>query len=380
MTFLLRPFLSLLPSTVAEPAPPMASPPRQLLTYSPPWYRLGDADYPLMAFAYGLLAACTVWVFESLIHNILFTSDLHISVAEAASLFTFKGANWWDIFRWSVRGRGLRRNKRAHIAILLRIVIIAVDVCIIVCAVPRELVVFEKDIGNPMINFQRRGNALFKTPNAAVLEFNSCIWDKTTFDSFTPNAAILVCSTQNTFEGTKSLTANTSELAFMVTYNQSMERLVFNSMSDNAVFFITHNLFLPSDETRNATTFSLPLPVDVAEQAIEALSNDADFRQKCRSVRRQNMNEPAQYFTCNRQFVRDTNDLRQKVIIATMQNVFTEKIDPSERLFRKVKPAGAVEIDNTGRGAEIGTVNRPFVVSFHSFLHSIFSSQLTNFR
>lgn len=334
------------------------------LTYTPPWYRIGDADQSLIALAYGLLAMCTVWVFESLVHNLLFSSDLHISVAEAAALFTFKSAAWPDIFRWSLRGRGLRRNKRAHVAVFLRLIITAVDVLIVVCAVPKSFRVYERDTGTPMINFQRRGNRLLPKPNSAIFEFNACIWDKTVFDSFTPNAAILICSTQNSFEKSTSTSSNSNDIAFMVTHNRSFERLVFKSMSDSAVFFITHNLFIPGDEGRVSTTFSLPLPTNVAEQAVQALSSDPEFRRKCKRIPRERapINGEGEYFTCDRRIVPDTNELRQRVIIATLKSIYTTRIDARGRKFRKVKPGG-MEHPPTPMGEYIGTVNRPLVVS-----------------
>jgi len=197
---------------------------KHFLTYEAPWYQYGDADQPEFAILYGLIAIATMWIVESILHNLLFSSGDHISVAEVAALFTFKGASWSEIFRWNLRGRGIRRSRRAHIAILLRLVVTLVDIAIVVLAVPRDFPVKESFIGRPIITFDTQPPArkLLPKPSAIPFELHTCIWDKVQFRKFTPNAAIMVCFTSLSFE--KPSPSGIRSNGFSVKYVSELER------------------------------------------------------------------------------------------------------------------------------------------------------------
>lgn len=338
---------------------------KHFLTYEAPWYQYGDADQPEFAILYGLIAIATMWIVESILHNLLFSSGDHISVAEVAALFTFKGASWSEIFRWNLRGRGIRRSRRAHIAILLRLVVTLVDIAIVVLAVPRDFPVKESFIGRPIITFDTQPPArkLLPKPSAIPFELHTCIWDKVQFRKFTPNAAIMVCFTSLSFE--KPSPSGIRSNGFSVKYVSELERISFQSHPDDIEFFLTHNLFLPADSGRPASTYSLPLPADIVAQTSNMLARKLDGCNRfpgrtagTDSFRCQNNNQTSGF------------ELRKKVIIEMLNSTYTKRIFPEEirknrtKNLRKVRGQG--NIDSSDQ--EIGTVNRPYLCVFPALI------------
>eukprot|EP00171_Calliarthron_tuberculosum_P015177 IDg15177t1 len=145
------------------------------MQYEPTWYHVGDADKKVFAVLYGVLAIATVWVFESIVHLLLFSSNLHISLSEAAALVTFKGASCPASLRWAVSSRrGAKRCRRAYFAFLLRILVTLVDIAIVVLAVPQDINISEDHVGSTQLNLlaSSTGNKLLPNLKSSVLESN----------------------------------------------------------------------------------------------------------------------------------------------------------------------------------------------------------------
>jgi len=107
------------------------------LTPDQKWYRIGDADEAGFAILNGIIAMTTVWLFENLVENLLFSSKMAKYISEAAALLAFQGASWIDIAKWNFDGQpGRRRNRRTYIAVLLRVLIIFADVFIVFLSSP----------------------------------------------------------------------------------------------------------------------------------------------------------------------------------------------------------------------------------------------------
>lgn len=131
----------------------------------------------------------SIWLFENLVENLLFCLQ-HDHISEAAALLVFQGASWMDIVTWNFRGQpGMRRNRRAYIAVLLRVAIIFVDIFIVFLSIPREMKVFESDVGRPSLNLKRIGNKLLPETRADVFSRALCVSDKTRFMGFNATAA-----------------------------------------------------------------------------------------------------------------------------------------------------------------------------------------------
>lgn len=148
------------------------------LKFQPRWDRIGDADKTGFAILYGIIAMTTVWLFENLVENLLFPSNMTISISDAAALLTFQGASWVDIVKWNSKShRGNRRNRRAYIAVLLRLAITLVDVFIVFLSIPQEMKVLESDVGRPELNLSnlsKKGNKLLNDTNFS--ELSVCTW------------------------------------------------------------------------------------------------------------------------------------------------------------------------------------------------------------
>lgn len=332
----------------------------QQMRYEPEWFHIGDADRTEFAVLYGVIAIATVWVFESIVHSLLFTSNLHISLGEVAALAAFKGSSlpgalWWA----SSRPRGAKRSRRAYIALILRLVVTLVDIAIIVLAVPQEIVLSENDVGSTRINMKRNGNKLLPTPNSPTLESNPCIWDKTVFAGFVPASSVLICAasaeeSDGADPAFDNILNGSNENGVAISHNRGRERLVFTAQPSGESFYITHNLFVPARGSRGATTFTLPLPSDIAEQTVEALSNDTSFSAVCPKV-------SPKRFRCDGRIVNNTIAVRTRTLSAVLDNTYTTRVEAPE--FKRLSTGVSVS-----SRPQIGVVNRPMLCVFPALI------------
>jgi len=165
-----------------------------VLAYKPLWHLIGDPDSISFAFGYGLLALTTIWLLEHIFQLILFsiTTD-NVMLSESDAHIAFNNSSWFDIYRW-LRRRPVKNSRlcrRALAAIILRIIIICADLLVVFFDVPREVAVYENQVGSTVLDFEQHRYVGPKT--SLDMWKQTCRPDPIRFDGFNPTAMRQIC-------------------------------------------------------------------------------------------------------------------------------------------------------------------------------------------
>ena len=165
-----------------------------LLSYNPPWHLVGDPDSISFAFGYGLVALTTIWMLERISQLLLFSVTTNNGIlSDSGAHIAFNNCSWFDICRWVRRRpeKNCRLCRRALTAIALRVIIICADLLIVFFAVPREVAVYENEVGSTVLEFKQHRYVGPKT--SLDMWKQTCRPDPIRFDGFKATAMRQIC-------------------------------------------------------------------------------------------------------------------------------------------------------------------------------------------
>ena len=243
------------------------------LEYTAKWYNIGDPDVPWIAVAYGAIAATTIWLIEHILQRLLYSDAIGISVSDAAALVVYCGSGPLQLASW-IFGRKDRLGRRASIALLMRILLVAVDVLILFLSIPRSIPVFESDVMSTQLSFSEASAVTTDVINSGSVR--TCRPDVAQYRGFSPSALRQICYGGFYFYDApleRNFSKNNT-LVYLFSYNENLRLLSIIGVHNRIGY--TLSLTLTTEYRGAVTTFHLECPKDIGVQAAYALKDFAN--------------------------------------------------------------------------------------------------------
>ena len=337
-----------------------------VLAYSPPWYLRGDPDTLLFALMYGVVALATIWLLEHICGLVLFSTAQGILLSDAAAHIALNNSNWVDVARWLYRTRRKSRLcRRALLALILRCLLVAIDIGILLQAVPGDIVVYENTVGGTELSFAPNSKRVPDVSlNSAV---TSCKPDIIRYEGFSATATRTIC-----IIGVPNNVPNTNTSITTFFFLSSDSRLRIRSTRMYYRYLFQHSTRLIGGQNGSDEDVVITANRDVIELAPQAALVTSEMKLmtgwNCTPKRTSNVSA---IVNCTNSPTYDIAfNLHRLVILKLFDRVGTVKINPNGTSYRvqgrklgRNKTTGRSippkPLETQGKGPRLGIIRRP---------------------
>ncbi len=337
-----------------------------LLEYFPPWYQRGDPDEFVFAMMYGFIALATIWLLEYISELILFSTAEGILLSDAAAHIALNNSNWVDIARWAwSMDKNSRLCRRAFIALIFRCALVAIDLGILMQAVPQDISIFENMVGGTELSFSP--SAIRSPTSGSKLLLPLCKGDLIWYEGFDTTSARTICLVQ--VPNRSFISANNSTVA-MFYFNSSNGMLQIQSTRLNNQYAIRHFMRIDSGQKgkeRITLVSSTRNLIELAPRAAQ-IAAEIQLLNDWGCVQRRASNITA-VLNCTTAPLGDlTFPFHSSVILELYDRVGTVKIDPKGTVYSIQGRKLGEELETEGRGPHLGTITRPRLCIFPALI------------
>ncbi len=341
-----------------------------VLEYFPPWYRRGDPDDFGYAVLYGFVALGTIWLLEHICELILFSTAKGILLSDAAAHIALNNSNWLDVVRWVLKTRkNSRLCRRAFMALVFRCALVAVDVGIMLQAIPHDVDVYESMVGGTELSFSR--NAIrFHAPDLRT-NYLLCKPDSIQYEGFNPSTLRTICLL-NVPSRPSDLDGNSTVATFHFDFRNRV--LQIRSTRSYNRYIIRHSMRLIGGQMGvGAEIDELPYLLisskrDTVELAPEAarVALEIALVEGWGCVSRRTSKISA-IMNCTTAPPGDlTFQIHSRVILGLFDRIGTVKIEPKRTEYSV--PGRIESLETNGRGPRLGTITRPRLCIFPALI------------
>ena len=345
-----------------------------VLTYTPPWHLHGDPDELLYSILYGVVALATIWLLEHICELVLFSSTNGILLSDAAAHLALNNSNWWDIVKWVFQTRRKSRLcRRAFLALCCRCLLVAVDVGILLQAVPSNINVYENEVGSTELSFAPNSSRILNSNPTLDSAGISCKPDVIRYGGFTPTATRTICMIS--IPNRSMPVTNTSITTFYFLSVSSRLRILSSRLADRYLF--QHSTRLIGGQDGNEEDLVIRADRDIAELAPQAAMVTSEIEHiagwNCTPKR---TSEISAILNCsNSPSYGIAANLHSLVILNLFDRVGTVKMKPNgtsylvqgrkgERNLTTDESLPAKPLETHGLGPRIGIIRRPKLCIF----------------
>ncbi len=347
-----------------------------VLEYFPPWYQHGDPDEFGYAVLYGFVALATIWLLEHICELVLFSTAKGILLSDAAAHIALNNSNWLDVARWVLKMRkNSRLCRRAFIALVFRCALVAVDVGIILQAIPHDVVVYENMVG---------GTELSLSPNAERAHipelrnaFLSCKPDLFRYEGFDATTSRTICLV-NVPSRPSNLDGNSTVATFYFAFSKGMLRIRSNRLYNR--YLIRHSMRIVGGQTGSDTDLLVSSDRDTLELAPQAalIASEIPLVQGWGCVS-QRTSDVSAIMNCTTAPPGDlTSQIHDWMILGLFDRIGTVKVNPKGTVYsipgrESTKDASGVTkpaklLETKGLGPRLGTLRRPRLCIFPALI------------
>ncbi len=337
-----------------------------LLEFFPAWYQRGDPDDLVFAVLYGFVALATIWLLEYICELILFSTAKGILLSDAAAHIALNNSNWLDIARWVwTMDKNSRLCRRAFMALIFRCILVAIDLGILVQAVPHEINVHENEVGGTELSFSPNAVHVQAADPRVIIPL--CKADFVRYKGFNPTASKTICLVQLP---NKSFNSEDNSSVATFHFNSSHGKIHIQSTRSHNQYAIRHFLRLIGGAKGDGSDLFTGSARDMLEQAVQAAQIAAGIPlMKSWSCVPRRTNNLTAVLNCT---TAPQGDLTFKfygsVIVELYRRVGTVKIDAKGTVYTDVGGELRKKLNNEGRGPRLGTITRPRLCIFPALI------------